>query len=150
MSNKLSLNDIAYCNGLAVRKLSRKVTQLYDTAVAPTGLRSTQIHILGELYHQRKNPPTLNQLADALVVDRSGLGHNLRPLERDGYVEIVENPHDRRERNLILTDAGKEKLLECLPLWKKAQDSFDELYGAEKMRQFREFLSMIAYDENLL
>ncbi|MFX5747506.1 MarR family transcriptional regulator, partial [Acinetobacter baumannii] len=86
------------------------MTQLYDSALAPTGLRSTQIHILGELYNRQKSPPTLSELAEAMILDRSGLGHNLRPLERDGLVEMRENVNDRRERHIVLTDAGKDKL----------------------------------------
>ncbi len=150
MSKRLQLNDLAFCNGLSIRKLSRKVTQLYDSALAPTGLRSTQIHILGELYNRQKSPPTLSELAEAMILDRSGLGHNLRPLERDGLVEMRENVNDRRERHIVLTDAGKDKLKEAFPLWAKAQEMFNTLYGTEKMQDLREAFQTIAYDQRLV
>jgi DNA-binding MarR family transcriptional regulator len=150
MSKKLQLTDLVWCNGLSVRKLSRKVTQLYDSALAPSGLRSTQVHILGELYQRQKSPPTLSELAEAMVLDRSGLGHNLRPLERDGFVEMQENENDRRERHLVLTEAGIDKLKEAFPLWAKAQEMFNTLYGAEKMEELRQSFKTIAYDERLV
>ena len=85
-----------------------------------------------------------------MVLDRSGLGHNLRPLERDGFVEMQENEKDRRERHLVLTDAGREKLKEAFPLWAKAQETFNTLYGAEKMEDLRQSFNTMAYDERLV
>ena len=87
------------CHATALRKASRRLTQLYDEALAPTGLRSTQYAIIGELTDPTAEPPTLNQLADALVMDRSGLGHSLRPLERDGLIRLQRSSADRRARN---------------------------------------------------
>src|ERR1700754_2759041 len=71
------------CSATALRKASRKVAQLFDEALAPCGLRSTQYSILVEISRHEGDPPTLQALADTLVMDRSTLGHNLRPLERD-------------------------------------------------------------------
>ncbi|MGC5301883.1 hypothetical protein, partial [Escherichia coli] len=72
-----------------------------------------------------------------LVLDRSSLGHNLRPLERDGYVALEENEADRREGLLVLTREGKTKLFEAFPLWVKAQESFSKLYGEKEMAELR-------------
>jgi DNA-binding MarR family transcriptional regulator len=149
MSRKAELNDISSCNSLATRKVSRRITQIYDTALAPCGLRSTQVHILGHLYARQKNPPTLNELAEAMVLDRSGLGHNLRPLERDGFVELQENENDRRQRHLVITRAGKAKLQEAFPLWETVQERLASLYGEKEMAQLRKTLSKIAHDDRL-
>ena len=149
MSRKAELTDISSCNSLATRKVSRRITQIYDTALAPCGLRSTQVHILGSLYARQKNPPTLNELAEAMVLDRSALGHNLRPLERDGFVELQENEQDRRQRHLVITRAGKAKLQEAFPLWVTAQERLTLLYGEKEMAQLRKTLNTIAHDERL-
>ena len=149
MSRKTDLTDISSCNSLATRKVSRRITQIYDTALAPCGLRSTQVHILGNLYARQKNPPTLNELAEAMVLDRSGLGHNLRPLERDGLVELQENEQDRRQRHLVITRAGKTKLQEALPLWATAQQRLISLYGEKEMAELRKTLNTIAHDHRL-
>lgn len=149
MSRKAELADIGSCNSLAIRKVSRRITQIYDTALASCGLRSTQVHILGNLYARQKNPPTLNELAEAMVLDRSALGHNLRPLERDGLLELQENEQDRRQRHLVITRAGKIKLQEAFPLWVMAQERFASLYGENEMAELRKTLNRIAHDYRL-
>ena len=62
---------ISPCNATALRKASRRLTQLYDTALEPTGLRSTQFAILVELANWSTDPPTLAELADALATLRA-------------------------------------------------------------------------------
>src|SRR3981081_1650477 len=74
------------CFATAMRKASRRLSQLYDEVLEPSGLRTTQFAILSELERRAKAPPTMRELADAMVMDRSALGHNLRPLERDGVI----------------------------------------------------------------
>ena len=74
------------CNCFAVRSAARHVTQLYDQLLAPVGLRVTQFSILAKL--ERKGPLTINVLADDLVMDRTTLGRNIRPLERDGLISV--------------------------------------------------------------
>ena len=149
MSKKLEIADIVGCNSLATRKVARRITQIYDATLAPSGIRATQITILAALHLKAKQPPTLNELADALVLDRSTLGHNLRPLERDGYVELQENENDRRQRLLVITGKGNAKLQEAFPLWAKAQESFSKLYGEKEMTELRKTLAIIAHDERL-
>ena len=78
--NDPALSGNNRCNNTALRKATRRVSQLYDSVLAPTGLRSTQRSIL--LSIARLESPSLGQLAASLVLDRSALGHNLRPLER--------------------------------------------------------------------
>ena len=86
----------------AARKASRRLTQFYDDALEPCGLRSTQYSILSELA-RLAGPPTLAELASALVSDRSAVGHNLRPLIRDGYLALEPGAEDRRVRRIVLT-----------------------------------------------
>ena len=86
---KQSMSNAALCNNSALRKATRRVSQLYDAVLAPSGLRSTQMAILTHI--DRAGTPAMGELAAALVLDRSALGHNLKPLERDGLVELVAN-----------------------------------------------------------
>ena len=109
---------VSPCNATALRKASRRVTQLYDAALEPTGLRSTQFAILVELANWSTDPPTLAELADALAIDRSSLGHNLRPLEREGLIVLREGAEDRRRRHMAGGSAsvagGAEQVRACL------------------------------------
>ena len=140
---------ISLCNGTALRKASRRLTQLYNAALAPTGLRSTQLSILFELANRSTDPPTLAELADALVTDRSSLGHNLRPLEREGFIALQEGATDRRRRHIVLTSKGKTKCQEALRRWQTAQDRFERVFGRPEAAALRATLLGIAYDERL-
>src|ERR1700732_3926901 len=87
---------ISRCNCTALRKATRRISQLYDTALAPSGLKTTQRAILAQI--SRSEPATVGQLAVALVMDAGALAHTLKPLERDRVVAIEIDPDDRRNR----------------------------------------------------
>ena len=69
------------CNCFAVRSAARHVSQVYDQFLASSGLRTTQFSILAKL--KQKGPLTINALAREMVMDRSTLGRNILPLQRD-------------------------------------------------------------------
>jgi DNA-binding MarR family transcriptional regulator len=126
------------CNCLAIRQAARHVTQFYDQLLAPSGLRATQFAILGHL--RRGGPMTINTLAAALVMDRTTLGRNLLPLERDGLVEIGPGQTDRRQREVRLSAAGTARLKAARQGWAKAQAQFDKVFGAERATALRDLL----------
>src|SRR5258708_24473679 len=82
------------CHCTELRKASRRISQLYDMALAPSGLKTTHRAILAEI--GRSEPTTVGPLADALVMDAGGLAHTLKPLTRAHPVTIPVHPHDRR------------------------------------------------------
>ena len=137
------------CSATALRKASRRVTQLYDDALEPSGLRSTQFAVLSELDRGSAKPPTMADLARALVIERSALGHNLKPLERDGFITLQGGEEDRRRRHVKLTPLGRAKLAEASPLWRSAQTRFDAVFGKAASRDLRATLLAIAHDERL-
>ncbi len=118
---------LSECNCLAIRQAARHVTQLYDQLFAPSGLRATQFAILSRL--RRQGPMTINALAALLVMDRTTLGRNILPLQRDGLIEVVASPADRRRRELRLTDAGLAKHAAALECWSVAQQRFEDVFG---------------------
>ena len=126
------------CNCLAIRQAARHVTQFYDQLIAPVGLRTTQFAILSHL--KREGPMTINALATALVMDRTTLGRNILPLQRDGLIEIVASPADRRRRELRLSEAGHEMHRQASERWAVAQTRFDEVYGSERAAALRGLL----------
>jgi DNA-binding MarR family transcriptional regulator len=144
-----SVNTPSMCCSTALRKASRRVTQLYDEALAPVGLRSTQYSILMELGRRSHEAPSLQVLADALVMDRSALGHTLRPLEREGLVALQQGETDRRQRQVVLTRHGETVLARAKPLWLRAQDRFCSVFGTQKAASLRATLLGIAADERL-
>nr|WP_295995189.1 MarR family winged helix-turn-helix transcriptional regulator [Rugamonas sp.] len=140
-----TINDPLLCNGATLRKATRRVTQLYDTILAPCGLKMSQCSILSSI--DRAGSPTMSDLAHTMTLDRSALAHNMKPLERDGYVEQTKNESDGRSRRIRLTAAGQAKLAESNKLWQHAQDRFETVYGHENAERLRASLSIIFSDE---
>ncbi|HJP76252.1 MAG TPA: MarR family winged helix-turn-helix transcriptional regulator [Pseudonocardiaceae bacterium] len=134
------------CYATALRKASRRLTGLYDEALAPAGLRSTQYAILGELL---AGPLTINELAGALVLDRSGLGHSLRPLQRDGLIRLVKDTADRRSVRVTLTGEGRGRFEQAKVFWRAAQAQVAGVLGATVADELRAQLNGIAEDDRL-
>ena len=103
------------CNCHAVRAAARHITQAYDQFLAPSGLRTTQFSILAKL--KRHGPLSIHALADAMVMDRTTLGRNVLPLERDGLIRIAPAESDRRAKQLHLTRAGEQRFQAGLKGW---------------------------------
>ena len=130
------------CHVTALRKASRRLSQIYDAALAPHGLRSTQRAILAHV--ARANSPTMGELAAALVLDRTALNHNLKPLARDGYLKVAVDDDDARERRVELTGRGEQKLEASREDWQAAQQRFEQLFGETQAAALRLALQTIA------
>jgi DNA-binding MarR family transcriptional regulator len=128
------------CACTALRKAARRVTLLYDRALAPSGLGVNQYALLVELERQGGGPVTLGGLARVMVMDRSALGHTLRPLERDRLIAMGTAVADRRSRAITLTEAGSARLAAARPLWQAAQTSFQRGFGAARADALRTLL----------
>ncbi len=126
------------CNCHAIRQAARHVTQFYDQVLAPSGLRVTQFAILSRL--RRLGPMPINTLAAALVMDRTTLGRNIQPLERDGLIEVVPGASDRRRRELRLTGTGLARQRAALEHWEEAQKRFGKVFGDDRAANLRGLL----------
>lgn len=137
-----ALPGLTLCNNAMLRRATRRLGQFYDDVLASSGLKATQqgllyqIHIGGE--------PTMGTVAAALVMDLSALGHTLKPLIRDGYVETFADPDDRRARRVRLTGPGEAKLEEAMRLWAVAQQRFEAIVGKERAASLRAMLDEVA------
>jgi DNA-binding MarR family transcriptional regulator len=133
------------CNCFVVRSAARHVTQLYDQFLAPVGLHVTQFSILAKL--KRLGPMTINALAKEMIMDRTTLGRNVLPLERDGLIRIEASASDGRAKELHLTKAGEKRLLAGRQAWERAQARFTDRFGAKRAAEFRAMLrSVVASD----
>jgi len=130
------------CNNAAIRRAARRLGQLYDDVLAPSGLRGSQFGLLAQI--ARADEPTMGALADLMVMDLSALGHTLKPLVRDGLVELVPNPRDRRSKRVRLTGQGAAKLAEATRLWREAQRRFEAALGPAEAAAMREALGRVA------
>jgi DNA-binding MarR family transcriptional regulator len=127
--------DVCACYNF--RKASRAVTQFFDETLAPVGLRSTQLVILLNVAASQppaksdEPPATVIHLAREMVMDRSTLARNLKPLEKRQFIKITPGT-DRRTRVVRLTARGQKVLAEAVPLWEQAQRRFVEQVGAKR------------------
>lgn len=83
----------------------------------------------------------MNELSEHLVMDRSTLGHNLRPLLRRGLVGLQPDAEDGRTRRVILTGRGANKLAEAKRYWLKAQQAYEGAVGKEVAVALRNAMS---------
>src|SRR5689334_7129757 len=130
------------CNCLAVRHAARHITQFYDQFLAPSGLRTTQFSILAKL--RRLGPMTINARAAEMVMDRTTLGRNILPLERDGLIAVEQGSRDRRSKELRLTKAGEARFRAGMKGWLEAQRQFEKMFGATRTADMRALLHAVA------
>ena len=130
------------CTCLAIRQAARHVTQFYDQFLAPSGLRTTQFSVLAKL--KRLGPLAINALARELVMDRTTLGRNILPLEREGLIAITIGRADRRSRELRLTEAGATRLCAAVKGWTEAQQAFEAKFGSRRAQGLRAILGEVA------
>jgi DNA-binding MarR family transcriptional regulator len=112
------LRECTACACFAVRRAARVITQHYDRALRPSGLRATQFTLLTML--GVGGPLPLSRVADRLGMERTTLTRNLKPLIDAGLIGI-EHGDDRRVRTIFITAKGHRAAVAALPDWRRAQ-----------------------------
>lgn len=126
------------CACLQLRKVTRKVTQMYDRALEPAGLTTAQFSTLS--FVGRTADPSVGDIAARLVMDQTTATRLLKPLLRDRLIELAAAKDDRRRRAVRLTPKGRKKYEEALPLWRAAQAKLGETLGRKRFRALWETL----------
>lgn len=137
----------AGCNCLALRQAARHVSQFYDQFLAGRGLRATQYSILARLH--RRGPTSINALAAALVMDRTTLGRNILPLQRDRLVAIRPGRADLRSKEVHLTRAGAARFRAAAKDWRQAQTRFEAAFGGKRAKALRALLHEVATNKDI-
>jgi DNA-binding MarR family transcriptional regulator len=135
-------DPIVPCNCSSLRQAARHVTRLYDSELAAVSLGLNQYSILSRV--EKLGPRTIQKLAENLVMDRSTLGHLLRPLLQRGLLKLESSKDDGRSRVIRLTPSGKSLLAKARPLWAKAERRFERKIGVKPARVLREALIRVA------
>jgi DNA-binding MarR family transcriptional regulator len=120
------------CTCFRLRRLTRRVTQHYDSYLARAGLRVTQFSLLGMLL--RADSLTLSELAARMEMDRTTLTRNLGPLQSAGWVQVTPGK-DARSRSVRLTDSGRAAWDQAKPYWRQAQDQLNTALGITVMAE---------------
>jgi DNA-binding MarR family transcriptional regulator len=123
------------CNCTAGRTAARYLTAIYDKALAPVRLRTTQLSVLRRTALLGRT--TITALAREIAMDRTTLAANLKPLEREGLLLVRPSATDGRARSIEITEAGLARLEQAVPLWQDAQDRFESAFGPQEAERLR-------------
>jgi len=113
-----------------LRRATRALTQLYDDAMAPSGLRITQFSLLRTL--NREGPKPMTVLASILLLDRTALTRTLEPLLARKLVAITAGD-DARTRTVSLTAGGRRAMDAATVHWEEAQHIVAARVGPKKL-----------------
>ncbi|WP_110969180.1 MarR family winged helix-turn-helix transcriptional regulator [Pseudomonas huaxiensis] len=133
------LTSICICTHL--RRAARGVSRHYDEALEGFGINVAQFSLLRHL--QRLDKPSISSLAEAMGLDRSTLGRNLKVLEADGLVALAEGD-DLRNRLVLLTEQGKARVQAAEPAWEQAQERLVDNLGETQRDELVRLLKQLA------
>jgi DNA-binding MarR family transcriptional regulator len=137
----VNLNGTGHCAAFNFRRTARAVTRLYDDALQPTGLRSTQFAILVAV--KKKEPIAIGELGLVLGIDRTTMTRNLRLLKKQGLLTVSKRA-EKRQRFVSMTRKGLETLERAVPVWRELQARFVNTMGVEYWRDLRNELERLA------
>ncbi|GHD45380.1 transcriptional regulator [Thalassobaculum fulvum] len=126
------------CTGAALRRATRRVCQFYDDALRSTGLKLTQYSVLSTL--SQVEQPSITDLADRLMMDRTTLTRNLGPLQKAGWVRLGRGG-DARARVVELTPEGRRMLERARPVWREAELTVRDRLGTDGGEALRRLLA---------
>jgi DNA-binding MarR family transcriptional regulator len=122
-----SIDTIARtCIAVRLRLLNRVVTNLYDDALRPLGLKVSQLNILIATAKLGLARPA--QVCEILQLDVSTLSRNVERMRVHGWLEVVPE-EDARTQPFRLTAQGRRLIEKAVPAWEKAQRQAEELLG---------------------
>src|SRR5262245_61540117 len=123
-----------------VRRSARALSQAYEEAMRPTGLRGTQFTVLQALSLAGEVPQ--RQLGDILGIDSTTLTRTLKILARKGWISERAGK-DRRERWLRLAKAGEEVFMRAVPAWERAQARMKEQLGEDRWLELKRMSDLV-------
>ena len=128
------MSELAGCVCFNSRRLSRRISQMYDAILEPSGLKNTQFALLAMV--SERQPISITELAHAMSIERTTLTRNLKIMVRDGLL-AVSRGQDARSRNVSITGDGKRRVKSAYPLWEKAQGKMLSRVGKRRWTALR-------------
>ena len=116
------------CMCASLRRAARLLSQLYEDALRPEGLRATQFTILQAL--SLAGEVTQGQLGQMLGMDSTTLTRTLTIMSRQGWIR-KRRGEDRREWRMSLSKKGEVQFRNALPLWQQVQDGLRDRLGIQ-------------------
>jgi len=140
MSTKQVMQPPGSCNCSNMRRAARAITKIYDKALEPSGLKSTQF---AALMHIKSNGPlNISALSKIMVLDRTTLVRNIKPLVEAGFIENTTTP-DPRERQVNITENGRQVINLALPYWREVQKKMAHKVGKEDLTSLERIVTVL-------
>ena len=136
----VEVRDTCLC--LHLQRAARAVARRFDAALRPLSLTNGQFSLLMSL--NREEPPSIGSVSALLVMDRTTLTANLKPLERRGLVKVTIDDGDKRTRRLKLTPAGRALLVAAVPIWKQTHTNVEKLLPRANCEELRVDLRVLS------
>ena len=137
--NNFKLHECA-CRNL--RMTTRVITQYYDKALQPAGIKSAQYSLLNDISGKEEGI-SVNELAEHAMMDQTTVTRNIELLRRNGLVKVETEEKDSRKKRITVSIEGKAVLAAALPLWKEAQAELEQTIGIEEYEKFLKTLSVL-------
>ena len=131
------------CPTIRARQASRVLTRVYDEGLRPLGLQMSQFSVLVQIAAFGEAGATITALAAELVMDRTTLTRNLRPLERAGLLRVAAAPGDARARAVLLTHRGEKIIETAYPFWEAALHRVRLVMGPRQLQGLRSQLAAL-------
>jgi DNA-binding MarR family transcriptional regulator len=147
MTEPIDIKEIVNCTCLRARRVTRRLTQIYDAALEPVHITTNQFGVLSYLYGMTlggHDHVSIGVLAERVGKHPTTLNRDLKPLEALGLVASVENPGDRRVRAIQITGKGRTHLRKAVTFWRQAESRVREELGPRSMVALNELLETAA------
>ena len=132
----VDINRIDFCFNFSA--ITRLITKLFDDALSPAEITSSQFTLLITLDSPEFS--TMTQIAQLLSLDRTTLARNLAPLQRLDLIK-QEPSADRRAKIFKLTSKGHDAIQTAFPLWEKLQYDLTQAFGPNKHLHMLSYIS---------
>jgi DNA-binding MarR family transcriptional regulator len=116
------------CLVVRLRMLNRVVTNIYDDALRPIGVKASQLNILVVTAKLGLARPA--EVCHRLQLDTSTLSRNVERMRARDWLEVVDDD-DGRAQPFRLTAKGRRLLERAMPAWQEAQEKVKKLMGAD-------------------
>ena len=121
-----------------LNKVRRKIHRYYESKLASFNITPVQFYVLSALWD--KDEIKFKDLARRLDMDGATLTGILDRMEKRGFIERKEDPHDRRSVLVCLTDKSKEIRPQMIDI---AQDLDQEFRNKVSDEEFQLLLKIL-------
>jgi DNA-binding MarR family transcriptional regulator len=128
------------CIAIRVRFVSRVITKVYERALKPLDIKTSQMAMLVMLSVRGESSP-----ADAckiLQMDKSTVSRNVGRMRKKGWLEVT-NMDDRPSQVIKVTPKGRNLLAALRVEWARAQEAARELLGEEGVSSVRKLYDAV-------